>query len=181
MPEATLRPRYKFTCWEEAVEVRAKFLAALKDPSLNKASLMQHSVANHLIITLPRKERHFWSPTLDINLESEGSTQTTVRILIGPEPAIWTMFMFGYTVATLLFISGLILGYSQFILSQNSWTFIFTPIGIGLALLIYLSGLAGKYKAQEEMQLLKTFVELALGRELFPQERGKPEPLGNPG
>lgn len=166
MSDSLLRPRYKISSQKKAAELRAMLLEAVK----SSPGFEQRSLENHVLISLPRKDRHFWSPTLDINFEEE-SESTTVRILIGPAPAVWTFFMFGYSLAGLSIIAGLILGYSQYILGQNSWTFIFAPVGIFLAGGLLLASLAGKYKAQNEMQRLKIFVEFAIGQELLPRPR----------
>ncbi len=173
MSSTVLRPRYKFTTPLSAEEIRARLKSALKDAELNTYELQHRSVSGHIIVVLPKKHKHFWSPTLDINLEKAADGQTVVRVLIGPEPSIWTMFMFFYTIGGLMATAGLVLGYSQYALGHGAFYLWLIPVGIAIIMFFYLAALAGKSKAREQMHLLKDFLEAAIGQPLFHQEEVK--------
>lgn len=173
MATTGLRPRYKFTTTLSANEIRQRIKAALKSENQNTYELQQRSVSNHIIVVLPKKHKHFWSPTLDVNLETKAADKTLVRVLIGPEPSIWTMFMFIYTIGGLMAAAGFVLGSSQYILGHGSWYFMLIPAGVVLVAIFYMAGLAGKTKAQEQMHILKNFMEEAIGQPVFHEEVNK--------
>lgn len=163
MSDTSLRPRYKFTSELSIDEIRERLKSALKDDKVNEYQLQYRSVSHHLIISFPAKHRHFWSPTLDVNLEKDNAGKTTVRLLMGPEASIWTMFMFFYTLGGLAILTGLILGYSQYVLDKGATWLFLIPAGIAVILFFYLAGLTGKTKASGQMQIMLNFVINAVG------------------
>ena len=55
-------------------------------------------VDNHVILDILDEEVHYWSPQLNFRIETDelDADSTIVAGLIGPRPAVWTMFMFIY-------------------------------------------------------------------------------------
>ncbi len=170
MTDTTLRPRYRFSTNLTSDDIRSGLKAALKDKAINEYELQYRSVRHHLIILFPQKHRHFWSPTLDVNMETNPQGKTIVRVLIGPEPSIWTMFMFMYTLGGLAMTAGLVLGYSQWSLGKGVVALWLIPIGFAIILFFYLAALGGKSKAQLQMKILKSFMEEAIGQPVFHEE-----------
>jgi len=170
MSASELRPRYRKMLPLSREEIRTKMLTSLKE---NGASHLQYrSVSGHILISFKRAKRHFWSPVIDLNMEEE-KDGTLLRVLIGPEPSIWTMFMFFYAVGGLAATAGLVLGYSQYLLGHGVWYFLLIPFGLVIIAFFYLAGLAGKAKAREQMHELMDFTESALGYNIF-ERKGKP-------
>lgn len=165
MNETALRPRYKFSSKLSIDEIRERLKTALKDEDGNTFKLQHRSVSHHLIISFPAVHRHFWSPTLDVNMEKGADGKTTVRLLMGPEASIWTMFMFFYTVAGLAVLTGIVLGYSQFSLGKGTFLLWLIPIGTALFFVFYFAAIAGKVKAQEQMKHLMVFFKNAVGED----------------
>ncbi len=174
MNETALRPRYKFSSQLSTDEIRERLKSALKDDNFNTFKLQYRSVSHHLIISFPAVHRHFWSPTLDVNMEKAMDGKTTVRLLMGPEASIWTMFMFFYTVGGLAVLAGLILGYSQLMLDKGTTWFFLIPAGISIILFFYLAALSGKTKARGQMQIMLDFVMNSVGERNL--EEYKPGP-----
>lgn len=170
MSDGSLRPRYKFSTDLPAAEIRERLRTAVKDPDKNPLGLQQRSVSNHIIVVLPRRHKHFWSPTLDVNFEDLPNNRTLVRVLIGPEPSIWTMFMFLYTVGGLAVVAGMVLGYSQYILGHDLYWLLLIPAGLLWIGFFYGAGLLGKNRAQKQMRILKEFMEEAIGQPVFHEE-----------
>ncbi|WP_417610417.1 hypothetical protein [Owenweeksia hongkongensis] len=169
MNETALRPRYKFSSQLSTDEIRERLKTALKDDNLNIFSLQYRSVSHHLIISFPAVHRHFWSPTLDVNLEKGAEEKITIHLLIGPEASIWTMFMFIYTIAGLAVLTGIVLGYSQFSLGKGTFLLWLIPIGSAVFLVFYFAAIAGKGKAQEQMKQLMYFFKNAVGEDELEQ------------
>ena len=49
---------------------------------------------NHIWMNMPEAKREYWSPHLHLELESKSENETHIRGLFGPEPTLWTLFMF---------------------------------------------------------------------------------------
>ena len=169
MSEAQLRPRYRYRSEQSPAELREKILSALNSEQ-NEKKLQQRSTAHHMIISYPREHRHFWSPVFDINLEPRPDDCSYVRVMIGPEPSVWTLFMFFYTLGGLAVLLGLVFGVSQQMLGKGSWTYLLIPAGLLIIGFFYFAALAGKNKAQGQMRELKEFVESATGEDIFHDE-----------
>ena len=68
---------------------------------------------------------------------------------------------------TLLGLTGMTLGFSQWSLGSTPWGFWALPVsGLGVGVLIFLAR-AGHQRAHDEMRVLKTFVDEALGCDCF--------------
>ena len=145
-------------------------MAALDDDSINEKKLQRRTTRYHLILSYPQQHRHFWSPVVDLNIEPRPDKTSLVRVLIGPEPSIWTMFMFFYSIGGLAIMLGIVFGTSQYILGKGSWLFLLIPVGVLIIGFFYFAGLAGKSKAQDQMLELKSFVEEATGEAIFNED-----------
>jgi hypothetical protein len=170
MAQTALRPRYSFTSACEPKELWAIIKKALRNPKINSNGLVYRSVATHFIISYPKEQHHFWSPTLDLNFDQLAKNKTRVRALLGPEPAIWTLFMFGYAVAALAIMAGIVLGYSQYILGQSWWLFSLIPAGTALVVFLLFASYFGKHQAEAQTEALKVFLETALGHSIETNE-----------
>ena len=167
MSDAQLRPRYRYLSDLTKEEMRVRIISALKDPEVNLKQLQQRSVDHHLVLVYPRRHKHFWSPVMDINIEPRSDKKSLIRVLIGPEPSIWTLFMFFYSLGGMAVLGGIVLGSSQYILGKGSWYFMLIPAGLLLIGFFYFAGLIGKSRAEEQMRELKSFVETATGEAIF--------------
>lgn len=167
MSEVKLRPRYRYRSALAPGEIKVKITDALNDPGINLKGLQKRATKYHLILSYPRQHRHFWSPVMDLNIEPRPDKTSLVRVLIGPEPSVWTLFMFFYTVGGLAVTLGLVFGTSQYMLGKSTWWFMLIPAGLLLMAFFYFAGLAGKTRAGEQMLELKSFVEAATGEAIF--------------
>ena len=50
---------------------------------------------DHLVLTVPEAQRHFWSPWLTIEVSPRGGG-THLFSRFSPHPSVWTAFSFGY-------------------------------------------------------------------------------------
>ena len=90
-----IRPRFKFTV-PHRVE---KVLAQLEVVKLESEGKVMGTVVDHLLILdIPEAERHYWSPhmTFRVEADEDDPSFSVIRGLIGPRPAVWTMFVFIY-------------------------------------------------------------------------------------
>ncbi|MFG0274181.1 MAG: hypothetical protein ACF8QF_03905 [Phycisphaerales bacterium] len=87
-----LRPTFEF------IVPFAPEEAAARLDALYREGFVGESVRTHLLVTVPRAERHFWSPWLHVDLRRvEGDAHSTdVFARFSPAPSIWTGFMLTY-------------------------------------------------------------------------------------
>ena len=115
---------------------------------------------DHVMLDIPAKDLHYWSPQLNFRLEEDPDhpDQTTVQGLIGPRPAVWTMFMFFYfSFGIIGFVIG-VFGASRWMLGSFShlvWAF---PIALIFMLTAYKAGKLGEQLGADQVEILKQFV-----------------------
>lgn len=170
MTELALRPRYRYNSNLSITEIRSEIKTALKDEGQNSFDLLQKVVGHHVVISFPVKHSHFWSPILDMNMETNQDSQTRLRVLMAPAPAVWTLFMFLYTLGGLAVLAGMVLGYSQWVLGHGLALLWLIPAGLVLILFLYIAGITGKHKAHDQMRILKGFMEEALAGHISLEE-----------
>lgn len=111
----------------------------------------------HVVINVPRKDQHYWSPQLDISIE-EKETKTLIKGLMGPKPTVWTKFVFIYSTLGLLATFGLMTGFSQLTLDQTPWgMWVFGIASIAL-IAAYAIAQAGKKLGHNQMHELYNFL-----------------------
>lgn len=73
---------------------------------------------NHIWMNIPETKRHYWSPHLHLELESKNANETHIRGLFGPDPTLWTLFIFLHFMAAGIFTVFSIIAYSNYVLKQ---------------------------------------------------------------
>ncbi len=157
--EIVLRPRFQEHLADPASEVLGRIEQATQSPIRVKR------MDDHLFISFDDSERHFWSPQLQLEILDEEQGGCRVYGLYGPNPTLWTFFMFlHFGVATLFVILG-IWAYSSASLGR--------PYGVlvgGMAAMLvvwfafYAFGRAGRAKGKPQMQELYRFYTGAVRR-----------------
>ena len=152
--ELVLRPRFETVLEAPVAMVLEHLCAAVERPFEIKRS------DNHVFIRFLKEETHLWSPQLHLEVLDEaefGGSPDTTRIsgLFGPNPTLWTFFMFlHFGIATLFVIFG-IWAYSAGSLGR--------PYGLQLGIMLlmvilwvvfYFVGRAGKAKGKPQMNAL---------------------------
>ncbi len=113
---------------------------------------------------IPEKDQHYWSPELHVWVrEQDGST--VVSGVVGPNPKIWTMFMFFYFVVLGLTFFGGIYGIIQWQLGMDAPFLWSIPAGIVGILLVFSAASFGQNKGKEQMLLLRGFLDRAIDME----------------
>ena len=112
-------------------------------------------VKDHVTLKIPKEAQHFWSPELSFEIESKGS-KSLLRCILGPRPAVWTMFATFYAVSIFTGLIGLVLGFSQWFLEMNPYGFWLVPLCLVLIILAYTIALTGQKLSYDEMLFLRT-------------------------
>ena len=155
--EVVLRPRFKFNVNYD----NQSLLSLFENKGKKECDFIVTRVDDHVFIKIPKEKQHFWSPQLhlEINKDYYESSKSMIYGLFGPNPTVWTMFMFFHFVVAGLFIGCAIWTYVNWSLSsdfaiQLFLTLLMVVIWFGL----YFSGRLGKKAGMEQMHQLHHFM-----------------------
>lgn len=102
---------------------------------------------------------HYWSPELEIRFDEIENGKTQIHGRIGPNTKVWTMFVFFYGIAAILFVAGLILGGSQLMLNIKAHWLWAIPVSALFSLLIWIAAKVGQYRGKEQSEWLQEFLD----------------------
>lgn len=74
----------------------------------------------HIWINIKGAKKAYWSPHLHLEMESKGENQTHIRGLFGPNPDLWTFFMFLHFMIAGTFIIFCGIAYSDYVLKAST-------------------------------------------------------------
>lgn len=151
--DIVLRPRFQL----ELSVAKEELLQSFENSQINP--FLVKRLDDHVFIKFNNKNNHFWSPQLHLEIESLDEKNSKLYGVFGPNPSLWTFFMFlHFGVATIFIILG-IWGYSSSSLNK--------PYSLQLGLMgfmtllwfvLYFFGRAGKQKGKPQTQDLYRFM-----------------------
>ena len=154
--EVVLRPRFKF----EIKRNNQEALKLFEDTKNSQSDFVVSRVDDHVFIKIPKNKQHFWSPQLHLEINEVDKKTSTVHGLFGPNPTVWTMFMFFHFFVAVLFIGFGAWAYSNWSLENSYWL----QIGVMVFMVVlwfalYFAGRLGKKTGMDEMYLLHGFMK----------------------
>lgn len=159
--ELHLRPRFKLHFDESQEKLITKFQNNVNNANCNYCVKVTDL---HIVIDIPEKENHFWSPQLNIEIEKVEENKSLVKGLFGPKPQVWTFFMFIHFAMAIAFIGFSIMAYVKWTLkSDYKMALIITFILPILWILMYFLGSLGKKRGHKQMDELHGFMMETLG------------------
>ena len=120
------------------------------------------------VIRMRKDKEKYWAPQLQIRSESDDDDKdiTVIRGLFGPRPAVWTFFIFLYTLGgTFLTFFGLI-WFVQWRLDLDSSLIIWAWIGLFILIGTYVASKVGQNVAKKHIVVLRDFMEKVVNDEL---------------
>jgi hypothetical protein len=154
--EIVLRPRFKF----EIASNNEQLLKAFEETKLSRPEFILSRVDDHVFIRFPKKNQHFWSPQLHLEINAKDLDSSTIHGLFGPNPTVWTMFMFLHFVVAGLFFGFGIWAYTNATLGNSYAIQLFLILFmVVLWFVLYFAGRIGRAKGKPEMHLLHNFME----------------------
>ncbi len=153
--EIVLRPRFKFD-----VECNNEELLKLFDATKKAQSgFIVSSSDDHVFIKFPKAKQHFWSPQLHLEINENEDKNSTIYGLFGPNPTVWTMFMFFHFIVVGLFLGFGVWAYTNWSLNTDYAIQLFlTLFMIIIWFVLYFAGRMGKKTGMDEMHLLHHFM-----------------------
>lgn len=151
--EIVLRPRFEVSLKEDIEQLKLVFDKSVKDPFLIKR------LDEHIYIRFKKTDTTFWSPQLHLELTSFEKGISKIHGVFGPNPTLWTFFMFlHFGIGTLFIILG-VFAYSNYSLGHDVTYWL---IGMVFLVLIwfalYAFGRMGKVKGRSQMSQLKGYL-----------------------
>ena len=159
--EIELRPRFKLDLNEHNKIVLDRF----EEHAISTTNLVVSRLDNHVFIRIPKAKQHFWSPQLHLEVVSFDKKTALLSGLFGPNPTVWTMFMFFHFIIAVLFIGFVIWSYTNFRLEKSF--FLQTVVAVFMVVFwfgLYIAGRLGKNAGKEEMMQLHQFMERVLNK-----------------
>jgi len=161
------RPRVEYQVAQSKQEVLASFTSALEGAGPCSGSVGRRDITLHI----HPERRKLWSPWLQIRVEDvdDGSV---LRGTMGPQPNLWTAFVFVYSLLVAIFVAGTMYGFVQTTLDEP-------PTGLyaaAVALMALASAcgcdLLGRRLSQGQMGTIRGYVVRTLpeARDLLPPE-----------
>ncbi len=167
LPPYRIRPRFRVESALTPEEVISKIRQGLK---ATDATCDGHAGVGFATLTIPEPERHYWSPQLTVSVEKLESGGSLIRGLYGPAPAVWTMFVFFYSLVGFATAAALITGLSYLSLGMSGgwlwWALVFGVVLFS----IYLVSYFGQRLGHNQMETLHNFLEEKLGHPVYAPE-----------
>lgn len=154
--ELFLRPRFSIDLNVNSGVLLQRFLEEFKK---SETKVNGNIVDGHIFIAVFKKDEHFWSPQLHLEIIEETKGTSTLKGLFGPKPQVWTLFLFVHFVVGVSFLAFAVMLYTKYSLKES--VLLPTVMLIVLPLvwtLLYFLGQIGKDTGKKQMQQLHNFM-----------------------
>ncbi|PWL40424.1 GTP-binding protein [Flagellimonas aquimarina] len=152
--EIVLRPRFEISLDANIERLTALFDKSAKDPFIVKR------MDEHIYIRFNKKDTTFWSPQLHLELTSFEKGISKIHGVFGPNPTLWTFFMFLHFGIGTIFIILSVFAYSNYSLGHDITFWVAGMIFLTLIwFVLYAFGRMGKSKGKPQMEQLKTYLK----------------------
>ena len=155
--DIVLRPRFQLKLQQPKESALQSFEKKKNEPFLI------NRLDDHVFIKFQKKDVHFWSPQLHLEINEIDTENSKVYGLFGPNPTLWTFFMFlHFGVGTFFIIFG-IWAYSSASLDKSYGLQLGAMIFMVLIwFVLYAFGRAGRRKGKPQMIQLFHFMRAVL-------------------
>lgn len=139
-------------------------LSDFENAKTTQSEFIVTRVDDHVFIKFPKENQSFWSPQLHLEINKVDDNSSTLHGLFGPNPTVWTLFMFLHFLVAGIFIAFAIWTYTNWTLKQSyavqaSVTLLMILVWVTL----YFAGSIGKASSTTDMRLLNNFMYKTLG------------------
>ncbi|SFN92340.1 hypothetical protein SAMN04487989_106112 [Bizionia echini] len=157
--DIVLRPRFK----KELPQSNTELIQLFADAKKTQTDYVISIIDDHIFLKLPKSKQHFWSPQLHLEINEVNHNTAMLHGLFGPNPTVWTMFMFFHFIVASLFIGFGIWGYSNWTL-DNEYAI---QVGVMILMVIlwialYFAGRIGRDSSKDQMHELHDFMNKIL-------------------
>ncbi|TXD81646.1 GTP-binding protein [Subsaximicrobium wynnwilliamsii] len=160
-----LRPRFSL----ELDQDPELLLSAFENAGRAKEGFVTSRVDDHVFIRFPKSKQTFWSPQLHLEISKMEAQPTVLKGLYGPNPTMWTLFMFlHFFVATLFISAGIWLYTNTRLGAATTLPLVALILLFILWFVLYFVGRLGRKFGKDEMLLLQDFMYKILNATINP-------------
>ena len=154
-----LRPRFKITLQYNNETV----LKAFDISKVSQKEFIVNRIDDHVFIKFPKQKQHFWSPQLHLEINEVDEKSSLLHGLFGPNPTVWTFFMFLHFMVAGLFIAFSIWAYTNWALKSSYALQVSLMLFMVIVwFVLYFAGSIGKASSKNEMLELQEFMNKVL-------------------
>lgn len=118
------------------------------------------TVDNHIWLSIGARKREKHSPNLHLEIDKMEDGNTAINGLFGPDPTLWTMFMFLHFIVAGVFLIFLMIAYSKWTLNQNfGFDLVIMTLMIGIWIALYFIARMIRYRGVDQMHELEELME----------------------
>ena len=114
------------------------------------------------VLWLTRERRRFYSPCLHVHFGTDPDGQRTLLGRFAPHPNVWTGFMAGYGVLSMIALLSLVYGYVQWTMHHPPYALLGFPAAAALIGFEYGAAFIGQGLGAEQMYALRKLLDSAL-------------------
>jgi len=153
-----VRPAFAIEVGRSPEEVIADFGEALARPEAPVAGKVRDAVVQ---ITVPPGELTTWSPHVDLRVDprDDGAPGAIVRGRIGPQPHVWTTFMFFHLLIGFFGLGGLMWGVAQALAGEPAWALWAAPIALFLHAFVAGAAFIGQGLSADQTHRIRSFLD----------------------
>lgn len=119
----------------------------------------------HLYLKIKPKNIHFWSPQLHLEVENINKDNCKIYGVFGPNPSLWTFFMFIHFSVAIAFLVFAVWGYTNWSLHKPYFLQLSSIVFMSFTWVsLYFFGRIGKQKGQPQMTELHTFMQQTIAK-----------------
>lgn len=166
LPKYRVRPRFQVFINSYPQDIFSKIKTSLDQQGAPcRGKMTPPSYAN---LYLPFEDQHYWSPHLSLTFEDKDNG-CLLKGLYGPRPAVWTMFVFFYSIIAFAILVTILIGISYTILGLSASMLWLVPILVLIFLSLYAVSYLGQKKGHHQMIILHEFLEKSIDFEIIDQ------------
>ena len=160
--DIVLRPRFQI----EISKNNESVLKAFQDSKSTQSDFIVSRIDDHVFIKFPKHKQHFWSPQLHLEINSVDKNSSLLHGLFGPNPTVWTFFMFLHFLVAGLFIAFGVWAYSNWALKTSYAIQLSCMLFMVIVwFVLYFAGSIGKVSSKNDMHELHDFMNSILNKE----------------
>lgn len=159
-----IRPVFEVAIDRPPARVVAEFKAALAHP---EAPIVGKIRGDVLQLGLPARELTTWSPSVDLRVDpsppgASDPTGSIVRGRIGPQPQVWTTFMFFHMMIALIGLGGLMWGVAALTAGGSGWPLWIAAGAVFMHAFVAGAAFIGQGLGADQTFKLRSFIDQVL-------------------
>ena len=148
--QVQLKPSFKVRAEKQPFYQKLK---TLNKKGLRSQGIILKRLDEHISFSIIDSEKKYYSPRLHVEIEEK--EDLVLHCTFGPEPNVWTFFMFIHFFLALAFLSLMIWGYSNSVMQgSNMIVYVFSAVIVLAWILLYVMARRNRKKASPQSQLL---------------------------